>query len=494
MHTDFDVAIVGGGPVGTLLAAELGLHRVRAVVLERLPEPSGQSKAGTLHARTAQTLDRRGLLEEVAALDRPRPAGAPVPFHFAGIFGLDLGHLSPGPALVGAPQAWAEQVFADRAARRGVPIRRGHAVVGLADHGDHVALEVTGPDGPYRLTAGFVVGADGARSAVRSLAGIPFVGHGATVAALMGDVRLLAPHDAPQGWQRTPRGWIMTFVNPAGVSRVFTYDFTAPHPDRRAPVTLEEFRRTAERIAGRPVPMAEPRWLTRFGDAALQAKTYRAGRVLLAGDAAHVHFPTGGQGVNTGLQDAVNLGWKLAAQVAGWAPDGLLDSYHGERHPVAARVLWNVRAQVALMRPGPEVDPLRELFAELLDLPQVNDRLGRMISGLDIAYDVGLPGVAAAGRLAEDRDLKTADGPVRLARLLHAGRPVLLDLTDRADLRRVAEPVADRVDVVTALPVVDDGAGALLIRPDGYVAWAEHDHRRDPATLRAALTRWFGGP
>ncbi|MGP4025779.1 FAD-dependent monooxygenase [Actinomadura sp. 3N407] len=494
MNVDFEVAVVGGGPVGMLLAYELALQGVRPVVLERLPEPTLQSKAGTLHARTAQTLDRRGLLDDVAGVRGARPARRPprglVPFHFAGLFDLDLAKLDQeGPAIVGAPQAWAEHVFAVHAAERGAEIRRGHEVAGLTDHGDHgdhVTLAVQGPRGPYDLTAAYVAGTDGARSAVRKLAGIPFAGSGATVAALMGDVRLLDPFEVPAGWHRTPRGWVMLLIDPYGVSRVFTYDFRAPHPDRRAPVTLDELRDTAEYIAGMPIRMSDPRWLTRFGDAALQAETYRKGRVLLAGDAAHVHFPAGGQGVNTGMQDAVNLGWKLAATVQGRAPHGLLDTYHSERHPVGARVLWNTRAQIALMNPDPAITPLRELFTELMHLDQVNAHLGNMISGLDIAYDVGLPGVPLAGRLAPDMELKNDRGTFRLVDLLHPGRPVLLDLADRADLRAAAD---DRVDVVTAATTGDDAPDALLIRPDGYVAWAGPDL----TTLGPALDRWFTG-
>ncbi|MFI0453769.1 FAD-dependent monooxygenase [Actinomadura sp. 6N118] len=489
---DFEVAVVGGGPVGMLLAYELTLQGVRPVVLERLPERTFQSKAGTLHARTAQTLDRRGLLDDVGGfrgtrLARHAPRG-PVPFHFAGLFDLDLAKLDlEGPAIVGAPQAWAEHVFAEHAAYRGAEIRRGHEVTGLADHGRHVTLLVEGPDGPYDLNVSYAVGTDGARSAVRKLAGIPFVGSGATVAALMGDVRLLDPYDVPPGWHRTPRGWAMLMVNPHGLSRVFTYDFRTPHPDRRAPVTLDELREKIEYIAGMPIRMDQPQWLTRFGDAALQAETYRKGRVLLAGDAAHVHFPAGGQGVNTGMQDAVNLGWKLAATVQGQAPHDLLDTYHSERHPVGARVLWNTRAQVALMNPDPAVTPLRELFTELMHLDQVNEYLGGMISGLDIVYDVGRPDDPLAGRLAPDMELKNGQGAIRLVELLHAGRPVLLDLTDSPVLRETAHAWAARVDVMTAVTNVESAA-AVLIRPDGYVAWSGED----PETLRAALICWFG--
>ncbi|MFB4279839.1 FAD-dependent monooxygenase [Nonomuraea sp. MTCD27] len=475
----FDVAIVGGGPVGMLLAAELGLQGVRPLVLERLAMPSGESKAGTLHARTAQSLDRRGLLDLVG-----RSSRGSVSFHFSGMFGLDLGAVvEEGASIVGSPQAWAEQVFARQAAALGAEIRRGQEVTGLVQDDERVVLTVNGRE----LAARYVVGADGARSVVRRAAGIPFTGTQARVAALMGDVRLLDPYGVPPGYTRTPRGWIIVWLDPAGHSRLITYDFRAPHPDRQAPVTLAELKEAAERILGRPVPMAEPRNLSRYGDAALQAETYRAGRVLLAGDAAHVHFPWGGQGLNTGLEDAFNLGWKLAAQVHGHAPDGLLDTYHAERHPVGARVLWNVRAQTALADPDPSVDPLRELFAELMRFDDVNEYLSGMISGVHTAYDVGVPG---AGRMAVDMVLKIPEGagpPVRLVELLRAGRPLLLDLAGRDDLVAVAEGWADRVDVVRA--AADHPAEALLIRPDGYVAWTSEAAGHP---LRDALVRWFG--
>ncbi|WP_433427874.1 FAD-dependent monooxygenase [Nonomuraea sp. CA-141351] len=471
-----DVVIAGGGPVGMLVAAELALQGVRPIVLERLTVPTGESKAGTLHARTAQSLDRRGLLDLVGHSSFGR-----LSFHFSGMFGLDLGAVAhDGPSIVGSPQAWAEQVFARRATALGADISRGQEVTGLVQDDDHVVLTVNGRE----LAARYVVGADGARSTVRKSAGIPFAGTGARVAALMGDVRLLDPYGVPPGYTRTPRGWIIVWLDPAGHSRVTTYDFRAPHADREAPVTLEELQEMAEHILDRPVPMADPKSLSRYGDAALQATTYRLGRVLLAGDAAHVHFPWGGQGLNTGLEDAFNLGWKLAAQVKGHAPDGLLDTYHAERHPVAARVLWNVRAQTALADPDPSVDPLRELFARLMRFDEVNAYLSGMVSGVDVVYEVGVPG---AGGMAPDLVLETAAGRVRLAELLRAGRPLLLDLAGRDDLVQVASGWADRLDVVRAK--TDHEAEALLVRPDGYVAWVPGVIGHP---LGESLERWLG--
>lgn len=488
-----EVAIVGGGPVGTLLAGELALHGVRTVVLEQLAEPNRESKAGTLHAHTAQLLHRRGLLEAVQPGPPARQrAGRPSPFHFAGIWGLDLAPVvDEGPPLVGSPQAWAQEVFTRRAEALGAQIRRGVRVTEVEDHGESVriAYEVSGPgsksSGPRELVAGWVVGTDGARSTVRKSAGIGFAGTPATLSAIMGEVRFLEPHTAPRGYQRTPHGWTLTWLNPSGHSRVITYDFRGPAADRQAPVTFEELRAEVERIHSRPVPMDTPRNLSRFSDAALQATHYRQGRVLLAGDAAHVHFPAGGQGLGLGLQDAINLGWKLAAEVVGWAPDSLLDNYHDERHPAGARVLQNVRAQVALMNPDPAIDPLRELFADLMRIGEVNDRLAESISGTRTAYGTE----PSAGRLAPDLRLKTAEGDTTLAAELHAAKPLLLDFADSPALRAAAAPWTDRVRVLTATTDQDLRTAALLVRPDGYTAWSG----QDPVLLAQALRRWIGG-
>jgi monooxygenase len=492
-----EVVIVGGGPVGMLLAHELALHGVRPLVLEKLPTPSGVSKAGTLHARTVESLHRRGLREAV----QPWPSSggrASVPFHFAGMFDLDLAEVSAeGPVIVGSPQAYAERVFAERAGALGARIVRGQECTGVHDEGDRVRVDLQGADGTRsHVTARWVVGCDGVRSAVRRSAGIPFTGTAATVSALMGEVRLLEPHTAPAGWQRTPRGWTLVWLNPGGHSRVCTYDFRGPAPDRQAPVTFEELQGEMDRIAGRPVPMAEPYDLTRFSDAALQAEQYRSGRVLVAGDAAHAHFPMGGQGLNTGLQDALNLGWKLAAEVNGWAPAGLLDTYHAERHPVAARVLYNVRAQVALMDPGVLTDSLRELFRETMHLPQVNTFLTGMISGTDIRYDVHVPGDPLAGTFAPDARLKTAQGLTSLAALLCDGRPLLLHTARTADLADLARPWSDRLSIVEAVPESAEAmpAQALLIRPDGYVLWSAQERETGAPRLTEVATAWLGAP
>ncbi|MFD8593095.1 FAD-dependent monooxygenase [Streptomyces sp. NPDC059637] len=485
----FDVAVVGGGPVGMLLACELGLHGVRTVVVERSPSTVDQPKAGTLHARTVQSLVRRGLL---------RPEGRPVsPFHFAGLPGLTIAAPSvEGAPVVGRAQSDLERAFEHRARRLGAHVLRGHLLRDVRQERDRVLADVDGPDGPLSLSAAYLVGADGARSTVRERAGFDSETCPPTVAALLGQVRLTDPMGTPPGWHLTPRGWTVINVNPWGYSRVITFDFSGPHADRHAPLHLDELRATASRIAGHDIPMTDAVFLSRFSDFARLARDYRRGRVLLAGDAAHVHFPVGGQGLNLGLQDAFNLGWKLALTVRGRAGDGLLDTYHDERRPAGRRVVDNTRAQLALMRPGAELDPLRELFAELLGLDQVRAHLGDMISAQETAYPAPPGGSPWEGRFLPNLPLERADGPGTagagdLAGLLVAGRPVLLVLGGRGAYGADAASYADVVDTVHArTPVPELPWDAVLLRPDGYVAWAS-----DAAEgLAGALRRWFGEP
>lgn len=477
-----------------LLAGELRLNATEVTVLEKLPEPSGRSRAFRLQPRTLEILDSRGLLDlfERDHLQWPKA-------HFAGIQPLlKLDRLDGArPYSLMIPQAETERLLEEWATGLGAEIRRGHELLSLAQDEEGVTATVAGPRGNHTIRARYLVGCDGGRSTVRRAAGIGFSGTGGSVTALLGDIRLTDPGALPvgvPGTLRTPAGLLMAVALEEGVTRVLTTEFEgAAGADRDAPVTLEELRAAVRRVTGVDVPMDGQTWLSRFSDATRLAERYREGRVLLAGDAAHVHFPIGAQGLNLGLQDALNLGWKLAAEVAGRAPEGLLDSYHRERRPVAVRVLRETQAQLALMHPDERVDALRELFAELLALDEVNLLLSELVSGLDVVYDLtggaDLPVHPLTGRRAPDIALETVWGVTRTAELLRSGRPVLLDPTDSGKAAAAAAGWADRVDVVTGRSAQDVSAPAVLVRPDGYVAWAAE---QGDEGLRAALTRWFG--
>lgn len=480
------VAIVGGGPVGMCLAAELAAHGVRVLVLESRTDVSLRPKATTLHARTVQSLVRRGHLAGLISVG----GAATSPFHFAGIPGLAISAPAgePEPVLK-CPQAELERRFEERARTAGARILRGVSVTDVQQEHDAVRITARGPQGCWSWRAEYVVGADGARSTVRELAGIGCRVYPATVSAMMGRVRLQRPDELRPGWHRTRRGWIVAKADPDGGVHLRTLNCQREHSDRYRPPTLDELRCEVGRIAGRDIAMSEPRWLSRFSDFSRIARTYRAGRVLLAGDAAHVHFPIGGQGLSTGLLDAVNLGWKLALTVRGNAGEGLLDTYDQERRPAAQRVVDNTRAQLALMRPGAELDPLRELFGDLLSRGAENSRLGAMIS----AQDTVLPcrtGHSSAweGRFLRNVPLTTGEGPTDVIGLLRGGRPVLLLLGERGS--RYAEQVRDwsgSLRVVHAAPAPEISCDALLVRPDGYIAWAP-----DGDELASALTAYLG--
>lgn len=488
---DVDVAVVGGGAVGMLLTAELARLGVRTAVLEREPHTVDLPKAGTLHGRTVQSLVRRGYLAR-------RPAGPPgrtvdIPFHFAGLTALRIAAPAvEGPPIAGVPQAELERFFEKVAREHGAAVLRGRTVTGLEQAPDGVEVAARSGGRAVRVTARYAVGADGARGPVLRLAGITAAEEPPSTASLLGLVRLLDPGSAPAGWNPTPRGWTMINVSATGHSRVVTIDHSGPPRDHRAPLEPAELQETVSHIAGYDVPMADPRHLGRFSDYARLADRYRQGRVFLAGDAAHLHAPLGGQGLNLGLQDAIGLGWRLALAVRGRAGKGLLDGYHDERHPAARRVLGNVRAQTALMRPGPDGDALRALFTELLGLEEVNDLLGGMVSAQETAYPAVLGGSPWEGRFLPDLPLSAPGGrAASVSGLLAEGRPALL-LTG-ADDGGCAEAAASWDAVRTVRAAVPSGppAPALLLRPDGYIAWAGP---ADPEELRSALRHWFGDP
>jgi 2-polyprenyl-6-methoxyphenol hydroxylase-like FAD-dependent oxidoreductase len=508
---DFEVIVAGGGPTGLMLACELRLGGVRVAVLERLAEPTGLSKAFGFHVRSVETLAYRGLLERFTAGNEHASLGRLV--HFAA-FPLDLSGIdSSHPYSLGILQARTEAILEARARELGVEVRRGHTVDDLAQDDEGVTVHVRGPDGPHPLRAAYLVGCDGAHSAVRERAGIGFPGSGPTLLTRMGDVslpgelteaaglRLPQIGAIPFGLHRTDPGMFSASPLGRGVYRLSSTEWGAPADARAERPTLDELRASLRRVLGVDLPLGEAQWVTRFNDATRQADRYRAGRVFVAGDAAHIHFPSGGQGLNMGLQDAVNLGWKLAAQVHGWAPPGLLDTYDGERRPLGARVLTFTRSQVALLAPGAHTTALRELFGQLLHVPEVKRHVVERTAQIDTRYAVAPPGTEPhplAGAWAPDLELTTASGSTRVAHLMHRARGILLDLGDRPHLPAIGSAWADRVDTVSARVAGRSApAAALLIRPDGYVAWAV-DADRDEATadgsLREALEMWFGAP
>lgn len=485
---DTDVVIAGAGPTGLMLACELQLAGVRPVVLERLTEPTGLSKALALVGRSVDTLDYRGLLGRF----RARAAVAiPNAAHFA-LIPLDLSKLGDlGLRGVFIQQADTEEILRGYARELGVQIRAGCELTALHQDDTGVDVDVNGPQGHGQLRARFVVGCDGGASAVRKQAGIDFPGLPPTVLLRLGDVTLegdLTPDQIPG--VRVP-----LIPLGSGFYRVITTEPYQAGLDRDTPMTLDELRASIRRVNGRDLPISGTRWVSRFTDSSRQAARYRAGRVLLAGDAAHIHLPAGGPGLNTGLQDAVNLGWKLAAEVRGWAPPGLLDTYHAERHADGERVLLHTRAQGALMDSGGDgrVAALCEVLRQLLQYEQPLRHLVSLMYGLDTRYDAGTGNPhPIAGQWAPDLALTTPAGASSVAELLRPPRGVLLDLTENGSLAGDGHGWNDRVDIITAHCTAPPAA--LLIRPDGYIAWAAPPTGPDNDGLRHALTTWFGGP
>ena len=480
---DAPVIIAGGGPTGLMLAGELRAAGVATIVLERLSGPTGESRGIGLTVRTMEVLDQRGLLRRFGDIETTGLG------HFGGL-PLDLSRLgSRHGAARTVPQSQTENVLRSWATELGADLRRGQEVTAVTDHGDHVEVTIRTADGEQRLRCRYLVGCDGGRSTVRRSAGFDFPGTAATCEMFLADLRGV-DLDPQMIGRQVDGGMVMVAQLPGGTTRVIVSERGAPPQRRTGPPSFDEVADTWKRLTGVDISRAEPVWVSAFGDAAHLVTEYRRGRVLLAGDAAHVHLPAGGQGMNTGIQDAVNLGWKLASVVTGAAPERLLDSYHTERHAVGERLLTNTRAQGQLILGGADVQPMRDVLSELIGYDDVNRHLGELVSGLDIRYDAGGGRNPLLGRRMPHLPLRQGERRTSSTELLRAGRGVLLDLDDNTRLRTRAAPWRHRVDVVTASA---DGtatdAAALLLRPDGYVAWAAPGAHDD---LPTALHRWFG--
>jgi len=484
--TEHAVVIAGGGPTGLTLAGELALASVDVAIVERRANQDlAGSRAGGLHARTIEVLDQRGIADRFLSQGQVAQVAG-----FAWI-PLDISDFPTrhnyGLALW---QNHIERILAGWVGELAVPIYREREVTGFAQ--DDAGVDVALSDGPP-LRAEYLVGCDGGRSLIRKAAGIEFPGWDPTISNLIAEVEMA--EEAPWGLRRDVHGiHALSKMEDGKTVRVL---LTEPHVGRNDEPTLRDLGEALIAAYGTDFGIHSPTWISRFTDMARQAASYRKGRVLLAGDAAHVHYPTGGQGLNIGVQDAVNLGWKLAQVVKKTSPESLLDTYHTERHPIAARVLRDTMAQVALLRTDDRTNALREITSDLLGMDEPRTRVAAMMSGLDIHYDLG-EGHPLLGRRMPDLDLVTANGPRRVFTLLHDARPVLLNLGEPGGFD--ITPWADRVQLIDAkyvgpweLPAIGAVAAptAVLIRPDGYVAWVGD---RTQAGLAGALTTWFGPP
>jgi 2-polyprenyl-6-methoxyphenol hydroxylase-like FAD-dependent oxidoreductase len=484
--TEHAVMIAGGGPTGLMLAGELALAGVDVAIVERRANQDlAGSRAGGLHARTIEILDQRGIADRFLSQGQVAQVAG-----FAW-FPLDISDFPTrhnyGLALW---QNHIERILADWVGELGVPIYREREVTGFAQDDTGVAVALS--DG-QSLRAEYLVGCDGGRSLVRKAAGIEFPGWDPTTSNLIAEVEVA--EEPKWGLRRDALGiHALNRTEDGGPVRVMV---TEQHLGRTDEPTLRDLREALIAVYGTDFGIHSPTWISRFTDMTRQAASYRKGRVLLAGDAAHVHYPTGGQGLNIGVQDAVNLGWKLAQVVKRTSPESLLDTYHAERHPVAARVLRNTMAQVALLRPDDRTNALRDFMSELLKMDEPRKQFGAMMSGLDVKYDLG-EGHPLLGRRMPDLHLVTANGPLRVFTLLHGARPVLLNLGEPGGFD--ITPWADRVQLIDAtyvgpweLPAIGavTAPTAVLIRPDGYVAWVGDPSQ---AGLVDALTTWFGPP
>jgi 2-polyprenyl-6-methoxyphenol hydroxylase-like FAD-dependent oxidoreductase len=517
-----DVVIAGAGPDGLMLACELGLAGIRPVMLDPTPGPNLQARANRIAGQAARILDHRGLYSELAGkAEPPKPVSH---WMFAGL-PLDLAAV-PDSQLFVVPvqQHGLVELLTERAGNYDIEIRWGHALTGFNQDDDGVTLHVAGPDGAYDLPAKYFIGADGGHSMTRHLAGIDFPGMSSydLVVRIGFDVvppdEWVAPvsaaagsdHLPPQRSHRTDRG-VFSFGAMGSRVAVMTYELDSSPREERSdrvadepPMSLAELDASAKRVLGQEVPLrptspGAPLDLRRFvGINSRVASRYQVGRVMLVGDAAHVHAPIGGPGLNLSLQDGVNLGWKLAAVLNGRVEPSLLATYETERRPAAERLLMQTRAQLGLFRPGPEVTALRELFAELLTDTNNLRRISDLQSGADNRYVMGDSDVEPhplVGRWVPDFSVPSAAGKQRIAELARDGRPLLIDLTESGSVAAAFTDAGGHLTIAAGRPVGEVAATALLVRPDGYVAWAASQAQPGPDELSAlhdALRRWFG--
>ena len=484
--TEHAVVIAGGGPTGLMLAGELALAGVDVAIVERRANQDLTGlRAGGLHSRTIEILDQRGIADRFLSQGQVAQVAG-----FAWI-PLDISDFPTRHSYgLGLWQNHIERILAGWVRELGVPIYYGSEVTSFAQ--DDAGVDVELADGGS-LRADYLVGCDGGRSLIRKASGIQFPGWDPTTSNLIAEVEMV--EEPEWGLRRDALGVHgLSRLEDGGPARVMV---TERHIGPTGEPTLRDLSEALIAVYGTDYGIHSPTWISRFTDMARQAASYRKGRVLLAGDAAHVHYPVGGQGLNIGVQDAVNLGWKLAQVVKKTSPESLLDTYHVERHPVAARVLRNTMAQVALLRTDDRTNALRDTVSELLSMDEPRKRFAAMMSGLDIHYDLG-EGHPLLGRRVPDLDLVTGNGPLRVFTLLHDARPVLLNLGEPGGFD--ITPWADRVQLIDAkyvgtweLPAI--GAvttpTAVLIRPDGYAAWVGD---LTQLGLADALTTWFGPP
>jgi 3-(3-hydroxy-phenyl)propionate hydroxylase len=481
---DHAVVIAGGGPTGLMLAAELKLAGVDVVVLERRPtQELAGSRAGGLHSRGLELLDQRGIVDRFLAEGKTAQATG-----FALVF-IDISHFpTRHPYSLGLWQNHIERLLAERASGLGVPIRYGAEATGFSQ--DERGVDVQLADGSS-LRAQWLVGCDGGRSPVRKAAGIDFPGWDATTSSVLAEAQM--SEEPEYGIQHDPQG--VRSLNLLEDGKTVRILVTEPEVGPATEPTLEDLSGLLKGAYGTDFGVHSPVWITRFTDMTRQAASYRKDRVLLAGDSAHIHYPAGGQGLQNGMQDAVNLGWKLGQVVNGTSPESLLDTYHAERHPTTARTLRHTMAQTALLRGDDRVEALREAMAEVLTMQEPRDHFAGLLSGLDLHYDLG-EGHPLLGRRMPDLDLETGAGPARVFAQMHDARPVLLNFGDPGAFD--IGLWSDRVKSIDAaysgpltLPVLGEipAPTAVLIRPDGHVAWVGQGATDG---LADALTTWFG--